>query len=111
VSTLHTINKSQEHIRLYDSLTRAITSGDTVLLIEDACYSLLDRELIAELEETSGKPVLTLCDDHKARGLSEDLLGDTENLTNTRGETRTRGISYQEFVQQALLHNKTISWF
>jgi sulfur relay protein TusB/DsrH len=111
MSTLHTINKSQDHTHLFDKLKLAISAGDAVLLIEDGCYAITDRDLIEQLSAKCGSTVLALSDDVRARGLAAPSQDQPEfNQTGTHSN-ELQYISYNEFVQQCLTHDKTISWF
>lgn len=111
MSTLHTINKSQDHTSLFDQLTLALSAGDAVLLIEDGCYAISDRDLIAQLSAKCGSAVLVLSDDARARGLAATSLGQPELKRAGTDSNELQYISYNEFVQQCLTHDKTISWF
>lgn len=102
---LHTLNKAQSHTELSQQLTNTCAAQDSVLLIEDGVYHLLDpaRSTTKNHWSFNAKNIFALANDASARGIDpSDLEGSTENI---------RFISYQEFVDLCSSHTKTISWY
>ncbi|WP_419536402.1 sulfurtransferase complex subunit TusB [Endozoicomonas sp.] len=93
MSTLHTVNKPGQVMEL---CIRALASGDTVLLIEDAVYELLSST--QRLKSIPGGCLVCVMDiDAKARGVEITAPFET--------------ISYERFVSLCVDHEKVLSWF
>jgi sulfur relay protein TusB/DsrH len=100
---LHTFNKAQSHTELNQQLTNTCSSNDSVLLIEDAVYQLLDPTIFTTKDHWSfnAKNIFALANDATARGI---------NQTEFKND-KIRFISYPEFVELTASHTKTISWY
>ncbi|WP_419834883.1 sulfurtransferase complex subunit TusB [Endozoicomonas atrinae] len=93
MSTLHTTNKPGQVLEL---CLRAVASGDSVLLIEDAVYELLSP--VTRLNALpDGCSIYVLGIDAKARGVkvSEPF----------------EAINYDRFVSLCVDNEKVLSWF
>ena len=92
MSTLHIVNKTGQPLEL---CLRSLNQDDTVLLIEEGVYNLLESN-----EKLTGidQKILVLGDDCKARGIKID-----RNDINT--------ISIDEFVVLTEQCSKIISWY
>lgn len=102
---LHTLNKAPSHTELNQQLTNTCSNQDSVLLIEDGIYQLLDPTIFTTKGHWAftAKNIFALASDATARGINHANLDiDTCNI---------RFISYQEFVELAASHTKTISWY
>lgn len=95
MSTLHTVNKPGQPLEL---CLRALSMGDSVLLIEDGVYALFEAgDILAEV--IRAVPVYVLEADVMARG-----------VTN-RDELEIELVDYPGFVQLTEAQDKVISWF
>jgi sulfur relay protein TusB/DsrH len=102
---LHTLNKAQSHTALNQQLCDTCSDQDSVLLIEDGVYQLLDTAIFAKKEHWSfsAKYIYVLTNDALARGI---------NQTNIAGNSsKIRFIAYSEFVALCASHSNTISWY
>jgi len=102
---LHTLNKAQSHTDLNQQLTNTCSNQDSVLLIEDGVYQLLDPTIFSRTDHWSfsAKNIFALTNDATARGINQaDLEHSIVNISF---------ISYLEFVELAASHTKTISWY
>lgn len=102
---LHTLNKAQSHKELSQQLTNTCSIQDSVLLIEDGVYQLLDPTFFTTKAHWSynAKHIFALANDATARGINKKDLGlDTSKLSF---------ISYKEFVELSASHINTISWY
>jgi len=102
---LHTLNKAQSHTELNQQLTNTCSNIDSVLLIEDGTYQLLDPTIFTTEDHWSfcAKNIFVLANDAIARGIiQEDLDSRICNVSF---------ITYQEFVELSASHAKTISWY
>ena len=99
MAILHTINQSPKHSSIWNKMLHLLNAGDSLLLIEDACYAstqaLLVRRL-TELSETRSIQLFTLKPDAEARG-----------IPNAKP---FQAIDYSGFVSLAAQTEKTISW-
>jgi sulfur relay protein TusB/DsrH len=98
---LHTLNKTSSFTALNQQLSQCIAASDSVLLIEDG--TLQCSQLAANYEQKSSWPSITkviyaLTEDALARGVSLDC----DNI---------KFISYPEFVELSLAHDKVVSWY
>ncbi|GIU26558.1 sulfurtransferase complex subunit TusB [Shewanella schlegeliana] len=91
---LHHIQDSVEQSSGLTTCLRYIALGDSILLSGNAINCLLKREWRAKLANLR---VVALKEDVNARGL-QDYLKDVKQ------------ISYNEFVELSLEHEKVISW-
>lgn len=92
VATLHILNKLAQPLELCLS---ALAQGDSVILIEEAVYALLQPELMKQLSNSASLYVLDT--DAKARGIA---FVDTVSAVN-----------YEQFVDLTVQHDKSISWY
>lgn len=102
---LHTLNKAQSHTELNQQLTNTCSNQDSVLLIEDAVYQLLDPTIFTKNNHWSfsAKNIFVLANDATARGINQaDLESSGSNINF---------ISYPEFVELSASHTKTFSWY
>mgnify|MGYP000403921068 CR=1 FL=1 len=102
---LHTLNKAQSFKDLNKQLSQVCTDDDSVLLIEDAVYHLLDPNLCSIKQDWSfkAKRIFALANDAEARGITKKNLGcDSSKLSL---------ISYEEFVELSANHKNTVSWY
>lgn len=99
--TLHTYNKSlaSGEARLRDCL-RAISPGDSLLLIEDGVYLATQLHPGMELRKQlpDGIALYALTPDAAARGISAKFPADFS------------GIDYAGFVQLCLAHPRVVNW-
>jgi tRNA 2-thiouridine synthesizing protein B len=99
--TLHTYNKSLDagEARLQDCL-RMLTSGDSLLLVEDAVYLApqLGQGSTLRAAIPDGVRLYALTPDLAARGLSTRIPADFS------------GIDYDGFVQLCLAHPRVVNW-
>lgn len=91
---LHHIQDSVGHSGALTTCLRYLAKGDTVLLSGNAINCLLKRDWRAKL---SALNYLVLKEDVIARGLQEYLKD-------------VKQVSYNEFVELSLEHEKVISW-
>ena len=99
MATLHTINQSPSKSTSWHKMLRLISTGDSILLIEDACYACMDSRTIQELDsliERHSITVYVLETDHMARGLPKAMPW--------------RKIGYDTFVALASETDKTVAW-
>lgn len=95
--TLHTINKSG------DCLARAlglVSKGDTILLLEDGVYAVMDLPQNTAMWESLPEAVscYALSDDLAARGISDKML------------PFFTAADWQDFVSLTVENDKIISW-
>jgi sulfur relay protein TusB/DsrH len=100
---LHTLNKAQSYTELNQQLTNTCSSLDSVLLIEDAVYQVLDSTIFTSEDHWSfnAKNIFVLESDASARGINQASIE----------IGKVRFISYQDFVALAASHINTISWY
>ena len=92
---LHKIASSPfSHRALHQCLQR-IQVTDGVLLIQDAVYGLMDKELNTKLQQLEA--VYVLIEDAEARGIELET-------------SRIQLINYEQFVELSLKYEKVISW-
>jgi len=100
MSTLFTIKDSwQSKPRLYENLAYA-QSGDGILLIEDAVYSLQSKLSLASFLakcQAGNIAVLALEDDANLRGVVSQYPAITQ-------------IDYSDFVERSLKHDRQVAW-
>lgn len=92
MKTLHTVNKPGHPV---DLCFRAVASGDTVLLIEDAVYELMSPARLDTFPE--GCLIKVLGVDASARGV---CVPDSFEV-----------MDYDGFVALSVEHDKVVSWF
>lgn len=99
--TLFTYNKSPSagEARLQDCL-RMLTTGDSLLLVEDGVYFAAQLQDDAPIRELipAGVALYALAPDLAARGISGRIPADVS------------GIDYAAFVELCLLHPRVVSW-
>jgi tRNA 2-thiouridine synthesizing protein B len=99
--TLHTYNKSLEagEARLHNCL-RMLSSGDSLLLIEDGVYlaTQLHADMPLRALLPAGVTLYALAPDLVARGISVKIPPDFSH------------IDYAEFVQLCLAHPRVVNW-
>ncbi|NRD74142.1 sulfurtransferase complex subunit TusB [Shewanella sp. VB17] len=91
---LHHVQTSPAQDNALATCIRYIDKQDTLLLSGNAVNALL---LQSWQKALASIPVLVLAEDVKARGITTQLSPFTS-------------ISYEQFVQETLSHNKVISW-
>ncbi|MCG9731028.1 sulfurtransferase complex subunit TusB [Shewanella sp. Isolate13] len=91
---LHHIQNSVEQSGALSTCLRYITNNDSILLSGNGINCLLKAEWRAKLADLN---VVVLQEDVNARGL-QDYLKDVKQ------------VSYNEFVELSLEHEKVISW-
>lgn len=98
---LHILRHSPHTESRFASCLRAISSGQSLLLIEDAVYGLLPRTTARNaLEYLPGTVSLYALDtDLQARGLALDDL-----------PSRVTIINYSMMVELCIEHEKALSW-
>ena len=94
MSTLHTVNKTGQALKL---CLRSLLLGDAILLIEDAVYALFEASDVLE-EVILDIPVYVLEADILARG-----------ITN-RDDLSITAVDYDGFVELTEAHDKVLSW-
>ena len=94
MSTLHIINYYASGDHRIETLLSCAGENDTVLLIEDGVYLLLDNTCSYE-----NRDIYALEEDVNARGLHTSHAPQTVNWAN-----------YQTFVRLACDHDKTVTW-
>lgn len=96
---LHTINKSPDKAAPWHKMTSLIGNGDTLLLIEDACYASVQvesKQILDDLIKQKAIRVFVLKPDYQARGLPSPAPWlETD---------------YKGFVSLTTETDKTISW-
>ncbi len=91
MSCLHIINRIISEAQL-ETVNSALSGGDQLLLIEDACYLAQNEQLSAKLAGTLG-----LQTDAKVRGIElSDRIQWIEN--------------YDAMVELVIAHDKTLTW-
>jgi tRNA 2-thiouridine synthesizing protein B len=96
---LHTINKTSQHTALYQNMLSAVSSEDTILLIEDGVYSALEAHSKLFHSLSSDIEVLALEADVNARGLTDKL------------SKRVQIVNDDKFVELSCQNGKVISWY
>lgn len=102
MSTLHTVNKASWSSAVLQSCLRVISTGDTLLLMEDGTYNVLTLDILAASLEI-GLEQLQVCvlrDDMLARGLAESEL--PGHIT---------AVDHTGFVELACRHQQSVHWF
>ena len=92
--TLHIVNKSRLNSHALASCLAVVTPGDSLLLIEDGMYSVLDASWLPTQME-----IHVLTEDLQARGLDAGAL-----------DTRIQCVDYPGFVALACRCTRTVSW-
>jgi len=95
MTTLHTLNQAPSNVNLMQSCVSSLQPDDTLLLIEDGVYWLLNAHR-AKLPAALKIKALRL--DAQARGLTP-LVSEVDL------------IEMDEFINLSVLHNKIVSWF
>ena len=94
MNTLHIINKSGDPFLL---CSRALTTGDALILIEDGIYLLsTEQNKLADIAQRHS--IFILDADLTARGI--DINAVTSTVTD-----------YQGFVKLTTQYDNTLSWF
>ena len=96
---LHHIQTSPTTDNALAICLRYFASNDSIVFAADAIYALLNHSWFESLKS---KKIFVLKDDATALGLV-DKLACAQHVEITF-------ISYDEFVQQTLLHDKVITW-
>lgn len=102
MTTLHILNKSPQHAFPASQCRQFYSQGDAILLIEDAVYHALPdtfNKLCKAMAFTTPPPIYALKDDLDARGIFSSADKDI------------KVVSYHEFVELTMQHNKTSSWY
>ena len=102
MSTLHTVNKTPFERNSLDTCLSLVTSGSTILLIEDGVAGALQNTTAAQsLSDamSNGVSVSVLGEDLGARGLSADRVIEGVSI-----------IDYAGFVQLATDHDNVQNW-
>ena len=105
MTTLHTINQPPSQAAIWSALLGGLNRGDSVLLIEDACYATLDPELLSSLALANDEKQVALYileSDIRSRG-----LGSTADQSNDGLFTLA---DYAQFVELAAQTDKSVSW-
>ena len=105
MTTLHTINQPPSQAAIWSTLLGGLNRGDSVLLIEDACYATFDPELLssfARANEEKQVALYILESDMRSRG-----LGSTADQSNDGSFTL---VDYAQFVELAAQTDKSVSW-
>lgn len=98
--TLHVINKTPQNRSLYLNMLNGLSSGDAVLLIEDAVYSALEaHQSIFTALSPDDIQLSALEADIQARGLEDKL------------SPRFSSVNDQGFVKLSCEHDKIVSWY
>lgn len=95
MTTLHVINKTDA--ALWCTCSTALTSGDALLLIEDAVYAALPAQHPV-VEVPAGVYMCALAEDLAARGISARIRSGFSQA------------SYNDFVALSLAHDRVVSW-
>ncbi len=105
MTTLHTINQPPSQAALWSALLGGLSKGDSVLLIEDACYATLNPELLSSLALANDAKQLALYileSDMRSRGLGSTTGQSNEGLFSF--------VDYAQFVALAAQTDKSVSW-
>ena len=94
MTTLHIINAPQTTVDFATTLS-LMCANDSVIFIQDGCYSLNAAAIIAQLQ---------------SRQLAIYAIDDDLNARNVPLNHVINGINYEGFVDLTLDHHKTISW-
>lgn len=97
MATLHTLNKPPSNTELLAQLVNALEDEDSVVLLEDGVYHTLS---ISESDHalSKAKTIYMIANDSLARGIQS-----TSPLVSS--------ITYEEFVDLTVTHDKVISWY
>lgn len=98
--TLHTWNKAGTSAATLQQCLAQLRHGDTLLLLEDGCYALLDAGFLQQLQPrlAAGAGLCVLAEDLAARDLG------------ARAPQIARRIDYAGFVALALQHDRVVNW-
>lgn len=96
MSTLFTVNKSPSHCEL-DSVLRLLSPGDGLLFIEDGVYFGMEQKVNEQMPD--GIQAYCLKEDMVARGMLNKL------------DPAIEAVSYRQFVDLCVDHDKVVSWF
>ncbi|MFD2228630.1 sulfurtransferase complex subunit TusB [Alkalimarinus sediminis] len=105
MTTLHILNRSPKQPQPASQCARFYSNNDSVLLIEDAVYyatSATYQRLLNPFQLRKNQPtptVYALVEDLEARGLASLIHSDI------------KPISYDQFVDLTVTHDKTSSWY
>ena len=101
MAMLHTVNKSPYERNTLSTALGYVSSGDSVLLIEDGVYAAMaSGSAAASVKEAMAScQVYALREDLAARGVSEDKVVDGVKL-----------VDYSGFVELAVSNDKVQSW-
>lgn len=99
--TLHIVNASPFTDHAFAQCARVIAEGDTLLLVGDGTYAALDDGAFArQMQGIFGlAEVCVLEEDCRARGINDRLCAGI------------RRVDYREWVELAVRHAKSVSWF
>ena len=100
MSVLHLINKSPfSHSAAMECL-QMVQPGDSILLLEEGVYGALEHSPLSDrLKALQGVAVCALEPDLTARAISTNCL------------PTVRIIGMADFVQLAIAHEQSLSWF
>jgi tRNA 2-thiouridine synthesizing protein B len=98
--TLHTWNKAATDAAPLAHCLALLGSADTLLLLEEGVYALLDAAFMQRLQPllAQGTRLCALAEDLAARGLSARIPRQVEP------------VSYREFVALSLQHARVVNW-
>src|SRR5512139_1121350 len=98
--TLHILSASPFGSECLADCRRVITAGDALLLSSDGVYAVLGAHA-AELQElhAAGVALFALSEDCQARGV------------DSRMPACVRSVNYGDFVELAVAHARSVSWF
>lgn len=105
MTTLHTINQPPSQASIWSALLGGLNKGDSVLLIEDACYATLDPELLSSFANAKDAKDITfyiLESDMRSRGLGSTAAQSNEGLFTLA--------DYARYVELATQTDKSVSW-
>jgi tRNA 2-thiouridine synthesizing protein B len=99
--TLHILNASPFADPALTQCARVLADGDALLLVGDGTYAALEDGAFAHLMQgiVGLIEVCALAEDCQARGITARLCAGV------------RMVGYREWVELAVRHEKSISWF
>jgi tRNA 2-thiouridine synthesizing protein B len=101
MGTLHTVNKSPFERNALESCVKHLSTGDSVLMIEDAVIGARKGSTVAALLEEAmrSSTVYALSADLSARGITPEQI-----------VPGTKIVDYGGFVDLVTEHDRTVSW-
>lgn len=98
--TLHTWNKADTTATTLMTCLALLRHGDTLLLIEDGTYAVLDEGFMQQLQAAfaRGAQLCVLHEDLAARAVS------------ARIPASVQVVGYKEFVALAVRHERIVNW-